>query len=80
VRVCLQALLSEQFVFAASMESSEIGEAVPLDDLDPKIVEAQLAEARAAVASAPAETIEAAEAQAQVEVNQAMAQALGLSA
>lgn len=55
-------------------------EAVAIDDLDPKIVEAQLASARAAAASAPADSLEAAEAQVEVEVNQAMAQALGITA
>jgi hypothetical protein len=55
-------------------------EAVSLDDLDAKAVEAQLAAARSALASAPAGSPEAAEAQAAVEVNVAMAGALGLAA
>jgi len=55
-------------------------EAVSLDDLDPKIVEAQLSDARAALAAAAADSVEAAEAQIEVEVNTAMASALGLSA
>ena len=55
-------------------------EAVPLDDIDPKLVEQQLSDARAALASAAADSVEAAEAQVAVEVNTAMASALGLSA
>lgn len=55
-------------------------EAVSIDDLDPKIVEAQLSAARARAAAAPADSVESAEAQIEVEVNTAMAQALGISA
>ena len=55
-------------------------EAVKLDDLDPKIVEQQLNDAKSRAASAAPESLEAAEAQVDVEVNTAMAIALGVAA
>jgi F0F1-type ATP synthase epsilon subunit len=54
-------------------------EAVKLDDLDPSAVTAQYEASKSAYGSAPAGSVEQAEAQIEMEVNRAMGVALGIN-